>query len=145
MMLASCDRLIVAPVDLVWSLVSTPEGLREWMAVEASVDLRVGGTIRWVHDNGWVVAGTVREVVPMRRLTYTYGWEHGGFPVPLESSVVTIELTGRGATTELAIRHEGLTPEMAEQHSAGWRLFVGKLADRAERLLEVGGGRGGDQ
>ena len=60
MILASCDRLIAAPIDLVWSLISTPEGLAEWMAVEASVDLRVGGSIRWVHDNGWVVAGTVR-------------------------------------------------------------------------------------
>ena len=52
MMLAACDRLIAAPVDLVWSLISTSEGLREWMAVEATVDLRVGGVIRWVHDNG---------------------------------------------------------------------------------------------
>lgn len=137
MILASCDRLVAAPIDLVWSLISTTEGLTEWMAVEATVDLRVGGRIRWVHDNGWVVAGTVREVTPMRRLAYTYGWEHGGFPVPLESSVVTIELTARGGVTELAIRHEGLTPEMADQHAAGWVMFVGRLADRAELLVPV--------
>jgi uncharacterized protein YndB with AHSA1/START domain len=135
--LASCDRLIAAPIDLVWSLISTSEGLTEWMAVEATLDLRVGGRIRWVHDNGWVVAGTVREVTPMRRLAYTYGWEHGGFPVALESSVVTIELTARGGVTELAIRHEGLTPEMADHHAAGWALFVGRLADRAELLVPV--------
>jgi len=68
--LAGCDRLIAAPVDVVWTLVSTADGLREWMAVDAEVDLRVGGTIRWEHDNGWVVAGTVREVTPMRRLAF---------------------------------------------------------------------------
>ena len=137
MMIASCDRSIMAPVDLVWSLISTPDGLREWMAVEASVDLRVGGVIRWVHDNGWIVAGTIRDVVPMRRLSYTYGWEEGGFPVPLESSIVTIELTARGAVTDLSVRHEGLTAAMAEQHTGGWLMFVTRLAERAERLTPV--------
>ena len=138
MMIAECDRLIAAPVDLVWSLISTADGLTEWMAVDATVDLRVGGAIRWVHDNGWTVAGTIREITPMRRLSYTYGWEAGGFPVPLESSVVTIELTARGGVTELSVRHDGLTAEMAEQHAGGWQMFVGRLAERAERLDPVG-------
>ncbi len=137
-MLASCDRVIAAPVDLVWSLLSTSDGLTEWMAVEATVDLRIGGSIRWVHDNGWTVAGTIREIAPMRRLSYTYGWESGGFPVPLESSVVTIELTARGDATELSVRHDGLTREMAVQHAEGWQMFVERLADRAERLDPVG-------
>ena len=140
MIIAGCDRLIAAPVDLVWSLVSTAEGLRDWMAVDAEVDLRVGGTIRWEHDNGWVVAGTVREVAPMRRLSYTYGWEQGGFPVPIDSSVVTIELTARGAATRRTVRHEGLTPEMAEQHTGGWRMFVDLLAARAEGGPSTGSG-----
>lgn len=133
MILAACDRTIEAPVDLVWSLVSTPDGLNEWMSVESTLDLRVGGSIRWVHDNGWVVAGTVREVVPMRRLSFTYGWESGGFPVPLGSSVVTIELEARGAATQLSVAHHGLTAEMAEQHTVGWTMFVDRLADRCER------------
>ncbi len=146
MMIAECDRVIAAPIDLVWSLISTADGLTEWMAVDAIVDLRVGGTIRWVHDNGWTVAGTIREIAPMRRLSYTYGWETGGFPVPLESSVVTIELTARGAVTELSVRHDGLTAEMAEQHTGGWHMFVGRLAERAERLEPVGGSiEGADQ
>lgn len=140
MMLAACDRLIAAPVSLVWSLVSTAVGLCEWMAVEAEVDPRVGGTIRWEHDNGWVVAGTICEFTPMRRLSYTYGWERGGFPVPIDSSVVTIELTPRGAATRLTIRHEGLTPEMAEQHTSGWHMFVDRLVESAEHGLAAGPG-----
>jgi uncharacterized protein YndB with AHSA1/START domain len=136
--LAACDRSIAAPVDLVWSLISTATGLNQWMSVDATVDLRVGGSIRWEHDNGWVVAGTIREVTPMRRLSYTYGWERGGFPVPLESSVVTIELTARGGVTDLTIRHDGLTPAMAEQHTVGWQMFVGRLADLAESAEPAG-------
>ena len=138
MMLAGCDRTIAAPVDLVWSLVSTASGLNEWMSVEAELDLREGGTIRWVHDNGWVVAGEFREIVPMRRLVFTYGWEFGGFPVPLGSSTVTIELHARGPDTDVSIRHTGLTDQMAEQHTSGWSMFADRLVARAERTGRVG-------
>ncbi len=140
MIVAGCDRLIAAPVDLVWSLVSTADELRDWMAVDAEIDLRVGGTIRWAHDNGWIVVGAVREVAPMRRLSYTYGWEQGGFPVPIDSSIVTIELSARGAATQVTVRHEGLPPEMAEQHTGGWRMFVDLLAARAEGGPSTGPG-----
>ena len=51
--LASCERVIAAPVDVVWSMVSTADGLNRWMSVEADVDLRVGGRITWTHDSGW--------------------------------------------------------------------------------------------
>jgi uncharacterized protein YndB with AHSA1/START domain len=135
---ASCERRISAPVDTVWMLVSTAEGLRRWMAVEAELDLRPGGIIRWVHDNGWAVAGRIREVVPLRRLVFTYGWESGGFPVPLGSSVVTIGLYPDGATTVVRIRHEGLTPDMAEQHTRGWIMFTERLVEAAARTPGAG-------
>lgn len=132
MRIASCERSIAAPLDIVWSLLSSEDGFNRWMSVEAEVDLRVGGTIRWTHDNGWVVAGEFREIVPMRRLVFTYGWAHGGFPVPVGSSLVTIELTARGGITVVAVRHTGLTDEMAAQHEQGWTMFLGRLAERAE-------------
>ena len=133
MKLASCDRTIAAGVDVVWDLVSTADGLRRWMAVEAEVELVRGGRITWRHDNGWVVAGEVVEVVPTRRLVFTYGWAEGGFPVPVGSSVVTIELEPEGPGTLVRVRHEGLTPEMAEQHTVGWTMFVDRLAVAALR------------
>jgi uncharacterized protein YndB with AHSA1/START domain len=126
--LATCERVIPAPVDLVWSLISTADGLNRWMSVDATVELEVGGTITWTHDNGWVVAGEFREIAPMRRLVFTYGWAEGGFPVPLGSSVVTIELAAAGDATHLSVRHDGLTPAMAEQHTEGWAMFVERLA-----------------
>lgn len=98
MKLATCERVIAAPVDVVWRLISTADGLTEWMCEEASVDLREGGTITWRHDNGWVVAGKFREIVPMRRLAYTYGWAQGGFPVPLDLLVAAAESTASGLT-----------------------------------------------
>jgi len=131
-MIAACDRSIAAPVDVVWSLLVSADGLNEWMSVAADVDLRVGGVVRWTHENGAVVAGEFREIVPMRRLAFTYGWEEGGFPVPVGSSLVTIELEARGEVTDVRLRHTGLADEMAEQHEHGWALFIERLAARAE-------------
>ena len=133
MNLVSCDREVAAPVDVLWSLISSAEGLNQWMSVEATVDLVPGGEIRWVHDNGWVVAGEFREIVPMRRIAFTYGWESGGFPVPVGSSEVSIELEARGGSTLVRVRHSGLSPEMAEQHTTGWNMFLDLLAERAEQ------------
>jgi uncharacterized protein YndB with AHSA1/START domain len=132
MNIVSCDRTISAPIDIVWSLLSTADGLTEWMAVEAVVDLEPGGTIRWVHEDGSVVAGEVLEVVPLRRLVFTYGWESGGLPVPVGSTTVKIELEAIGESTLVKLRHEGLTPEMAERHSIGWNMFIDRLVERAE-------------
>ncbi|MCP3935803.1 MAG: SRPBCC domain-containing protein [Actinomycetia bacterium] len=132
MMIAAVDRLIPAPVDIVWNLISTSEGLLEWMAVEAEVDLNPGGAIRWTHENDAVVAGSVVEVVPMRRLVLTYGWESGGFPIEPGSTTVTIELESRGGATMVTVRHEGLDDEMAKAHTEGWTHFVGRLCERAE-------------
>lgn len=135
MRIASCDRTIAAPAEVVWRLLTSADGLNEWMSVEAEVDLRVGGTIRWRHDNGWVVAGEVREIVPERRFAFTYGWEEGGFPVPLGSSLVSIELERAVGGTTIRVRHTGLTDEMAEQHDQGWSMFVDRLAGRAESSI----------
>lgn len=132
MKLASCDRTVAAPVDVVWSLITTADGLNEWMSVDATVDLRRGGTITWTHQDGSVVAGEIREIVPLRRLEFTYGWEAGGFPVPVGSTVVTIELEPVGGATEVRVRHRGLSPEMTERHAEGWAHFIGRLVSRAE-------------
>ncbi|MEZ5079217.1 MAG: SRPBCC domain-containing protein [Thermoleophilia bacterium] len=128
MNLATCDRTIDAPVDIVWTLLTSADGLNAWMSVASEVDLRPGGSIRWTHDNGWVVAGTIQEIVPMRRLVFTYGWETGGFPVPIDSSVVSIELTALGDLTHVSVRHDGLTEPMAQQHAQGWERFMDRLA-----------------
>ena len=127
--LATCERVIAAPVDIVWSMVSTADGLNRWMSVTAEVDLRVGGTISWTHDNGWVVAGEVLEVVPFARLRFTFGWAGGGYPVPVGSSVVTMELVPLGEHTRLRVQHSGLTAEMAAVHTGGWTMFADRLAD----------------
>ncbi len=132
MILAECDRLIAAPIDVVWDLVTTADGLMSWMAESATVDLEPGGTITWRHDNGEVVAGEVREVVPMRRFVFTYGWASGFLPVPPGSTTVTVEFEAAADATRVSISHAGLDAAMAERHTVGWTHFIGRLATTAE-------------
>jgi uncharacterized protein YndB with AHSA1/START domain len=130
--IATCDRIVAAPPEVLWTLLTTVDGFNSWMSIEAEIDPTPGGIIRWVHDNGWVVAGEFRDVVPMTRLSFTFGWERGGFPVELGSSIVTIDLVPVGDGTEVRLRHEGLTPEMAAQHTHGWAMFIDLLVARAD-------------
>jgi uncharacterized protein YndB with AHSA1/START domain len=132
--LAECDRTIGAPVDVVWRLLTTADGLNDWMSVDATVELVPGGVITWRHEDGNVVEGEVREVVPMRRFVFSYGWATGFLPVAPGSTEVTIELDAGPTTTHVRVRHAGLTEEMATKHTEGWTFFVGRLAERAEGL-----------
>lgn len=129
--LVDLDREIGASVDVVWPLISTAHGLTRWMATTAEIDLRPGGRVRWEHDNGWIVAGEVIEVVPFRRLVITYGWEVGELPVPPGSTTVTISLRGLGDRTVVSVRHEGLDEVLAHRHTEGWTHFIGELAREA--------------
>jgi uncharacterized protein YndB with AHSA1/START domain len=86
-----------APKRLVYKAWTTPELIKRWWSAKrgtvttADVDLRVGGTWRWVMmtDRGFEVAfhGVYREIVPNERLVYTEVFE--GIPNADEAGAVT--------------------------------------------------------
>ncbi len=132
MRLASCDRELPVDIDTAWSLVSTPTGLTQWLATDATLELQPGGAVRWTHDDGAIVAGEVVAVTPPRELVFTYGWERGRFDVAPGSTEVTISLTAIAAhRTRVAVEHRGLSVEMAVVHEGGWTHFLGELAHAA--------------
>ncbi len=81
-------RSFSAPAHLVYRAWTTPELIKRWWSAKrgavtvADVDLRVGGTWRWVMEteNGMEVGfhGTYRELVPNARIVCTEVYE--GFP-----------------------------------------------------------------
>ena len=44
------------------------------MAEEATLDPRPGGVVRWAHANGDTCRGEFVELVPDRRVVFSYGW-----------------------------------------------------------------------
>ncbi|MEZ5411090.1 MAG: SRPBCC domain-containing protein [Acidimicrobiales bacterium] len=128
------DRTIViaAPAADVYALLTDAELLVEWMAPIVRVDARPGGEVTWTHHNGDTVRGEFVELVPDRRIVFTYGWDRADVGVPPGSTVVEITLTPVAGGTELRLVHRGLEGPMADAHAGGWANYLARLTDRAE-------------
>jgi uncharacterized protein (TIGR03086 family) len=124
------EKSVVVPLDpdTTFDLVTQPERLRRWLAVAARVDLRAGGGYRWTVNPGHHAAGTIVDVDPGQRVTYTFGWEEDA-DLPPGASTVTVTLTPVDGGTEVRLVHEGLNDEQAARHAEGWNHFLGRLVD----------------
>jgi uncharacterized protein YndB with AHSA1/START domain len=127
MRLASHEVTIAAPVEVVWAHLTTAEGLVRWVGPAATADPTPGGVLRWTHPNGATVVGRFVELVPHRRLVFTYGWEDGLMGVPPESTTVEIDLVEQDGATTLRLVHHGLPPEVVKDHEHGWAYFLNEL------------------
>jgi uncharacterized protein YndB with AHSA1/START domain len=127
--LATHELTIAAPAEVVWDLLTTAEGLTRWVGPEAVAEPVPGGELRWTHPDGATVVGRFVELVPHRRLVFTYGWEDGRMGVPPGSTTVEIDLTESAGVTTLRLVHRGLPPEAVEPHAHGWRYFLGRLRE----------------
>jgi uncharacterized protein YndB with AHSA1/START domain len=131
MRLGSYELAIEAPAEVVWRLLTTGDGLVRWVGPAAAADPVPGGGLRWVHPNGATVVGHFVELVPHRRLVFTYGWEDGRMGVPPGSTMVEIELSEKDGVTTLRLTHRGLPPAAVDDHERGWAYFLGLLRDAA--------------
>lgn len=96
---------------------------------EVTIDPSVGGKMRICMESaghGKITGvGTFTELVPAKRIVYTWGWEE--MPEMGAGSTVTIDLIacdnpyGDGPATEIVLTHEGLkTPIERSEHTGGW-------------------------
>ena len=70
------------------------------------------------------VGGVFREIVPDRRLVYTWAWES----TPERESLVTVEFRPHGQGTELLLVHERFADRDArDRHSEGWLGCLGRF------------------
>ena len=105
------ERLIDAPVRLVWEALTKPEHLKEWYMPKmwgrvsrAQLDLRPGGifSIDIATGDGREVPnlGCVLEVLPMERLVWTSMLFPGYRPAVFDdipiTAIVTMEAAGNG-------------------------------------------------
>ena len=127
---------IAAPPSRVYALLTDAAELVRWMAPEADVDARPGGTITWRHANGDRVSGRFVELVPDRRIVFTYGWDRADVGIPPGSTQVEITLTPvaspTGTATDLHLVHRGLSDPMARAHDGGWANYLDRLTAAAE-------------
>src|SRR6267154_5868773 len=82
---------IAAPPTAVFALLTDPEKILRWMGTEAQVEPRPGGLYLVNVTGARFARGSFREVVPVHRLAYSFGWD-GSEVVPPGSSLVEIDL-----------------------------------------------------
>jgi len=156
---ARSDREIVmtrtfdAPRELVFDAYTKPEFLKRWLGVFAGhtmpvceVDLRVGGSYRWVWklaDGSMMgVRGVYREVVRPERIVNTEKFDDAWYPG--ESIITTVFTEKDGKTTMTAtMRYESREARDAVLRSP-MESGVAQSYDNLARLLasgEIGGKR----
>ena len=127
-------RRIKATPARVYAAITQPELMVQWWGpdagptLSAEADVRPGGRFSIVFrlQNGEVhnPTGMYQEVVPERKLVFT--WEWAGRPE--RESLVTFLLTPIAGGTELTLIHEQLPDEQARtSHEAGWSGLLDKL------------------
>ena len=128
------DRVITitAAPEVVFRLLTDANEYVRWKGQRAELDARPNGVFRVIFPNGTdIVRGTFVEVIPPRRVDFTWGWENNPL-VPPGSSTVEIDLSPAGSGTRLHLVHRGLPFEGLASHTEGWDFFLPRLTAVAE-------------
>lgn len=132
-------RTFDAPRELVFRLWTEPEHLARWWGprgfetVECAMDVRPGGAwfrrIRSPEGALYTKRGVYREVVPPKRLVFTYVNEDAeGTPGPETLVIVTFE--EHGGQTKLTLHQSGFeTSADRDAHQGGWSSCLERFAD----------------
>lgn len=118
---------IAARPETVFSFFTDPAKMVRWKGRQATLDPRPGGVYRVDIDGKHIARGEFVEIVPYRRIVFTWGWE-GGEPVPPGSSTVEIVLVPDGDFTILRLTHQGLPAATRDSHREGWEHYLARLA-----------------
>lgn len=123
---------IEASPEIVFRLLTDPIQYVRWKGKLAELEPRPGGNFRVEFASTKdIAAGKYVEIVPNRRVVFTWGWE-GNDHVPPGASTVEIDLAPEGSGTRLRLVHRGLPEDAVPTHVEGWDYFLPRLIDVAE-------------
>ena len=125
------ETQIAAPRASVFAFLTDPEKIMQWMGTDATMEPHPGGLYLLKGVGKAIARGAFREVVPVHRLAYSFGWE-GNDEVPPGSGLIEIDLIERDGGTLLRMTHSGL-PNAAtrDSHAKGWAHYLGRLTEAA--------------
>ena len=122
---------IPAPSAVVFALLTDPQKILNWMGTEAQIEPQTGGLYLVNVTGARFARGSFREVVPVHRLAYSFGWE-GREKTPPASGLIEIDLIDREGGTLLRMTHSGLpNATWCDSHDKGWAHYLGRLAEVA--------------
>jgi uncharacterized protein YndB with AHSA1/START domain len=124
------ERHVAASPSAVYAYLTDSDRWAQWQGAEATVDAQPGGVFRMRMATGQTARGQFVELVPDRRVVFTWGWiDHPG--IPPGSTIVEIDLTQDRDGTRIRLTHRDVPPGEVELHRTGWQHYVERLALRA--------------
>ncbi|MEO7641543.1 MAG: SRPBCC domain-containing protein [Ramlibacter sp.] len=129
------SRVYPASAEKIWQAWTDPQALSRWFGpgepdsvTHARMDVRVGGRyeIAFRTQDGLEhqVSGVYQEVLPQRRLVFSWAWQS----TPERVSLVTVELEPAGAGCALRFLHERFFDrDASDSHARGWTATFEKL------------------
>jgi uncharacterized protein YndB with AHSA1/START domain len=115
----------------VFRFFTDPERFARWWGAGSSIDPVVGGTVTICYPGGTTASGHVTELVPDRRIAFTYGYDRPGASIPPGGSLVTIELVEIPDGTRVVLRHDVTDARTRDEHVQGWRYALALFASVA--------------
>jgi uncharacterized protein YndB with AHSA1/START domain len=122
------EIMIDATPESIWPFLTEPGKHVEWDGTIAEIDPRPGGIYRVLVAGQFQSAGNYVEVVPKKKVVFTFGWEQEDHPIPAGSTTVEITLHPEGQKTRVRLVHRGLPEDAIGDHSRGWDHYLGRLA-----------------
>jgi len=130
---------IKASLSEVWKLISTQEGMRQWINPNMEIDTRVGGKYRVQDpDEKLVICGEVLEMIPMKLLSLSW-FESGSDWV--NPTKVTFTLEELSDAVKVHVSHTGFEmigksdwERTYNEYQKGWTRhhLLENLKERAE-------------
>jgi len=111
------DIFIEASAETVFSFLTDATAMKTWLAEIVEADPVRGGVFHLAEPGGLQIDGTYVEVVPRRKVVFTWGGILGLAP---GQSTIEILLEPRGSGTLLKLRHYGLPPSAVDEHDRDW-------------------------
>jgi uncharacterized protein YndB with AHSA1/START domain len=120
------QRIEASPAE-VYLYLTDARHWKRWQGVDATLDSRIGGVFSVLMANGMNARGEFLELVPNRRVVFTWGWI-GYENLPPGSSTVEIELRADGPATVLILTHRSIPDDEVISQQSGWTHYLPRLA-----------------
>ncbi|MDO9395078.1 MAG: SRPBCC domain-containing protein [Herbiconiux sp.] len=131
-------RELDATPEAIWSAWTEPDEMADWWHPvgmhtprdTVAVDLRVGGKYRYtmVHDiseEAYPTGGEYREVQPVERLVFTWGFPDGD---PDDTPLVTVTIASLGELSRLTFQLQGVDGMSGDDsYFDGWESALDEL------------------
>lgn len=138
-LIARASLTVDAPRAKVWDALVSPKAIKQYMFGATVVsDWRPGSPIVWKGEwqgKPYEDKGTILEVEPGRSLRYSHFSPLSGLPdEPKNYHTVTIELSGEGDNTRVALAQDNNPTDEARVHSEkNWGMMLAALKKFLER------------